>query len=66
MPTCIFVLARFCLRVDHVLFRVRDTRLYHSFASDPPLVVRETGGWEAPYDLVKSVGAALCSSAVTC
>ncbi|KAJ8473674.1 hypothetical protein ONZ51_g7711 [Trametes cubensis] len=53
MPTCIFILQRFTLRVDNVLFRTFDTRIYHSFASSPPLVVRETSGWEAPYDRVK-------------
>ncbi|KAJ7771142.1 TIP41-like family-domain-containing protein [Mycena maculata] len=53
MPTCIFILARFTLRVDGVLFRTHDTRMYHSFASSPPLIVRETSGWEAPYDRVK-------------
>jgi type 2A phosphatase activator TIP41 len=55
MPTCIFILSRFTLRVDNVLFRARDTRIYHSFASAPPLVVRETRGWEAPYERVKRV-----------
>ncbi|KAI0311025.1 type 2A phosphatase activator TIP41 [Amylostereum chailletii] len=54
MPTCIFILSRFTLRVDNVLFRAHDTRLYHSFASSPSVVVRETSGWEAPYDPVKS------------
>lgn len=58
MPTCIFILSRFILRVDNVLFRTFDTRFYHSFASSPPLVVRETSGWEAPYERVKRV----CSS----
>ncbi|KAL7282599.1 hypothetical protein ACG7TL_004070 [Trametes sanguinea] len=53
MPTCIFILQRFTLRVDNVLFRTYDTRIYHSFGSSPPLVVRETSGWEAPYDRVK-------------
>ncbi|THH12236.1 hypothetical protein EW145_g109 [Phellinidium pouzarii] len=53
MPGCIFILSRFTLRVDDVLFRTFDTRIYHSFASDPPLVVRESSGWEAPYDDVK-------------
>ncbi|KAJ3487993.1 hypothetical protein NLI96_g3146 [Meripilus lineatus] len=53
MPTCIFILSRFALRVDHVLFRIFDTRIYCSFASSPPLVVRETSGWEAPYERVK-------------
>ena len=53
MPGCLFTLVRFVLRVDNVLFRVHDTRVYHSFASSPPLVVRETSGWEAPYASVK-------------
>ncbi|KAF9006653.1 type 2A phosphatase activator TIP41 [Cyathus striatus] len=53
MPTCFFILARFTLRVDNVLFRTHDTRVYHSFASSPPLIVCETSGWEAPYDRVK-------------
>ncbi|KAG6910764.1 hypothetical protein DXG01_007651 [Tephrocybe rancida] len=53
MPTCIFILARFTLRVDNVLFRTHDTRIYHSFASQPPVIIRETSGWEAPYDRVK-------------
>jgi type 2A phosphatase activator TIP41 len=55
MPTSFFVLARFSLRVDGVLFRLFDTRIYHSFASSPSLVVRETSGWECKYDVVKSV-----------
>lgn len=55
MPTCIFILSRFTLRVDNVLFRAHDTRIYHSFASAPPLVIRETRGWEAPYERVKRV-----------
>ncbi|KAI0082347.1 type 2A phosphatase activator TIP41 [Panus rudis PR-1116 ss-1] len=53
MPTCLFILSRFTLRVDNVLFRTFDTRIYHSFSSSPPLVVRETSGWEAPYDRVR-------------
>ncbi|KAG6861861.1 hypothetical protein C0995_011158 [Termitomyces sp. Mi166 len=53
MPTCIFILSRFTLRVDNVLFRTFDTRIYHSFTSQPPLIIRETSGWEAPYDRVK-------------
>jgi len=53
MPTCLFILSRFTLRVDNVLFRTYDTRIYHSFSSSPPLIVREASGWEAPYDRVK-------------
>ena len=55
MPGCFFILSRFTLRVDNVLFRTFDTRIYHSFSSNPPLVIRETSGWEAPYDDVKRV-----------
>ena len=55
MPTCIFILQRFTLRVDGVLFRTYDTRIYHSYTSSPPLVVRELSGWEAPYERVKVV-----------
>ncbi|PBL02884.1 type 2A phosphatase activator TIP41 [Armillaria gallica] len=53
MPTCIFILCRFTLRVDNVLFRTSDTRIYHSFSSEPSMIIRETSGWEAPYDVIK-------------
>jgi len=55
MPNSFFLLSRFTLRVDNVLFRTFDTRIYHSFTSYPPLIVRETSGWEAPYDDIKLV-----------
>lgn len=61
MPTCFFLLSRFFLRVDNVLFRVFDTRIYHSFTGDAespsgaPYVVRETSGWEASYNKIKQV-----------
>ena len=55
MPTCIFILARLTLRVDNVLFRTHDTRIFHSCASNPPLIIREVSGWEAPYDRVSKV-----------
>ncbi|KAG8956613.1 hypothetical protein FRC04_000091 [Tulasnella sp. 424] len=59
MPTCLFILSRLTVRVDGVVFRTFDTRIYHSFEPDPhstsatPHVVRECSGWEAPYDTVK-------------
>lgn len=57
MPTCIFILSRFTLRVDGVLFRTFDTRIYSSLENDEgTIVIRETTGWEAPYDAVKNVG----------
>jgi len=39
MPTCWFVLQRFWLRVDDVMFRVHDTRYFHKFGVDH--VIRE-------------------------
>lgn len=63
MPTCIFILARFTLRVDGVLFRTFDTRIYSSLEkADSPIVVRETSGWEAPYEVVKNVSELIQSS----
>lgn len=53
MPTCFFILSRYTLRVDNVLFRTHDTRIYHSFSSSPQLIIRQTTGWEAPYLRVK-------------
>jgi len=53
MPTSFFILSRFFLRVDGVLFRIFDTRIYHPLSSDPPLIVRETSGWEVKYDSIK-------------
>jgi type 2A phosphatase activator TIP41 len=55
MPTSLFILSRFTLRVDDVLFRTHDTRLYHSFTSKSPLMVRDISGWEAPYEHVQRV-----------
>ena len=34
MPKCFLVLLRYWLRVDNVIIRVRDTRLYHEFGHD--------------------------------
>lgn len=53
MPHSFFILQRHFLRVDGVLFRVRDVRLFHLFSSNK--IIREVSGWEAPYDAVKAV-----------
>lgn len=53
MPSGLFILSRFFLRVDNVLFRIFDVRLYHDFSTDE--IIRETKGKEAPYDLVRKV-----------
>ncbi|GAB1519849.1 Tap42 interacting protein [Rhizoctonia solani] len=55
MPGSLFILFRFTLRVDDVLFRNFDTRVYHSFVRNPPLVVRDTRGWETPYKALRSL-----------
>ena len=53
MPHSLFILARLFVRVDNVLFRIHDTRVYHAFDSDE--IIREVSGMEADYDDVKSV-----------
>ncbi len=54
MPSCFFALQRLFIRVDDVMFRVFDTRLYHEFGK--PFVVRETQRRESTY---AGLGAAL-------
>ncbi|GAA5980657.1 hypothetical protein JCM10908_001723 [Rhodotorula pacifica] len=46
-----FVLSRFALRIDNVLFRHFDVRTYHAFGSNE--IIREIKGREAPYDLLR-------------
>eukprot|EP00842_Homolaphlyctis_polyrhiza_P006307 jgi/Hompol1/6678/HPOL_000135-RA len=53
MPSCFLVLQRFFLRVDGVLFRVIDTRLYHEFGSAH--LIREIQTREASYESIKQV-----------
>lgn len=52
MPHSFFILSRLFVRVDQVLFRIFDVRVFHSFESNT--VIREQTGLEADYDLVKS------------
>ncbi|CAD6575661.1 MAG: hypothetical protein CYPHOPRED_005760 [Cyphobasidiales sp. Tagirdzhanova-0007] len=51
MPSSFFALSRFFLRVDNVIFRVHDVRIYHNF--DTNEVIREVKGKEAAYSDVK-------------
>ena len=53
MPHSFFILSRLFLRVDNVLFRTHDVRIYHAFGSGE--IVREVSGMEASYDEVKAV-----------
>ncbi|KAG0048580.1 hypothetical protein BGZ83_006464 [Gryganskiella cystojenkinii] len=52
MPSCFFILLRFFLRVDDVLFRVYDTRIYHRFGTST--VLRECSTREASYREIRS------------
>ncbi|CAM0141466.1 Tap42 interacting protein [Umbelopsis sp. WA50703] len=52
MPSCFFLLLRFFLRVDDVLFRVNDTRIYHQFGTNH--IIREYSSKEEHYNAVRS------------
>lgn len=41
MPTCWFALLRFWLRVDNVIMRLRETRVFCAFRDGVPVVLRE-------------------------
>lgn len=49
MPSSLLVLQRFFLRVDQVVFRLFDTRLFVSFDEPMPRVIRECRGMQVPY-----------------
>jgi len=50
METCLFVLQRFFLRVDGVIFRVIDTRIFLEFGK--PYLIRESQKKESHYDFI--------------
>lgn len=58
MPHSLFVLARLFLRVDNVLFRMFDVRMYHAFGSGE--IIREINGMEAKYKDVQAVNLSPC------
>ena len=53
MPSCLLLLSRFFMRLDNVLFRLRDTRVYVNF--DTGVVMREYQAKEQSYDVVRKV-----------
>ena len=53
MPDRLLLLCRYFMRLDNVLFRVCDTRVYVEFATGE--VLREYGAKEEAYELVKEV-----------
>lgn len=56
MPSCWFLLLRFWLRVDGVLMRLRDTRMYCAFGSRHPVVLRESCWRESTFQELSSKG----------
>ncbi|KAL1922334.1 uncharacterized protein VTP21DRAFT_9873 [Calcarisporiella thermophila] len=53
MPSCFFILQRFFLRVDDVLFKMNDTRVYHEFGTNS--ILREYTAREESYDRIRSM-----------
>jgi hypothetical protein len=54
MPSCFFLLLRCFVRVDDVLVRARETRLFHFFGSDT--VIREARHSEATFAELEAAG----------
>ena len=55
MPTCLLLLCRLFLRIDDVIFRIRDTRVYVDF--DTNRILRELKYQELDYPLVLAMTA---------
>ena len=55
MPQRLLLLSRFFMRLDNVLVRIRDTRIYVDF--DRGQVIREHQAREAQYEEVRQVNA---------
>lgn len=53
MPHSFFILSRLFLRVDNVLFRTHDVRIFHQFGTNK--VIREVQGRECAYSDIKAV-----------
>eukprot|EP00698_Gefionella_okellyi_P011318 TRINITY_DN297_c0_g1_i14.p1 TRINITY_DN297_c0_g1~~TRINITY_DN297_c0_g1_i14.p1 ORF type:complete len:286 (+),score=59.27 TRINITY_DN297_c0_g1_i14:31-858(+) len=63
MPTCIFALQRFWLRVDGVEMRVRDVRLFHRFGS--AVVLREYVTRAVGFEQLAALGLPIMSAELT-
>ena len=53
MPTRLLLLSRFFMRLDNVLVRIRDTRVYVEFATRE--IIREYVAREEKYEIVREV-----------
>ena len=54
MPNAWFVVLRYYLRVDNVVVRLLDTRLYHEFGTDH--ILREFKHQEGDYSQLRKAG----------
>lgn len=54
MKDCFYALVRFYLRVDGVMVRIFDTRIFHSFGASS--ILREFQYKEATYEELKEAG----------
>jgi type 2A phosphatase activator TIP41 len=54
MDDCFFVLLRSYVRVDHVLVRILDTRIFHQFGTN--FLIRDFQQKESTYNQLKSKG----------
>ncbi|KAK2750692.1 hypothetical protein FQN57_002765 [Myotisia sp. PD_48] len=53
MPSCMLLLSRFFMRLDNVIFRLRDTRVYVDF--DTGEVIREYTSKEGEYNTIRKL-----------
>lgn len=51
MPGTLYILLRYFLRIDNVMLRVNDTRIYHEFGKD--YLIREYTSREAKVEDIK-------------
>lgn len=61
MPARLLLLCRFFMRLDNVLFRIRDTRVYADFSTGE--VIREYIAKEEDYEAVRVVSTATSEQA---
>eukprot|EP01136_Pigoraptor_vietnamica_P028927 Opistho-1_new@86904 len=61
MPSCLFALQRFFLRVDDVLVRIHDTRIFHQFGTHT--ILREYTASERSFDELRRITGAPADAA---
>lgn len=54
MPNAWFILVRYYLRVDNVVVRIFDTRMYHEFGTN--FILREFKHQESDYEKLRQTG----------